>query len=552
MSQNKTVCIHITKERIYLLEGKINDGILLVSKTAMVKKAARFFFNERLAYMSDMVQAIINTMTVNSFTAKQVYIVYDNNLDVEFYLNENIAPAQRENSGTSLGSFDLKALFGGKNENANEATKPLTRSKSSGLIRHRKQWGIYITDNEQGEMYTTVSVERDLVEYLIMEFQSQGYKVLSIEPPDTVLLYLRKFVPFTYDALNKIVLYADDEEHGTIYMFTKDCPSGVKQVTLDTALEQEFEDAVIDLILEETSKNKLRNPVVMLAGRAFRNEDRYLLLCDKMRDEKINIIDIYGLWHDKSQPYNMIRTAVPTEGVDIELNAQFGVCVGMLMRTMEQKPENLIEGSHPMFIDKQVMTGLCSVVKTAAIVFALYTLSFAGISGYEVKTANDEILRVSNTTTYQLSIAERERDTAQEKLAALGTIDERFDDIFKFVYSEVSTNLNIASVDTINMIPLPEQSSSIYAEGNAQTTETTGTTKTTDEEKDVTDTASALNRELQTIIIRGYSRTSDGPVELYRDLTSAGMGEVKIVGIEQVPLPSSETIFAFEMTVGAG
>ena len=68
---------------------------------------------------------------------------------------------------------------------------------------------------------------------------------------------------------------------------------------------------------------------------------------------------------------------------------------------------------------------------------------------------------------------------------------------------------------------------------------------------DVTGATSATEYEMQTIVIRGYSRTTEGPVSLYKALVNAGIGEVKVVGVEQVPLPSQETLFAFELTVGA-
>ena len=197
-----------------------------------------------------------------------------------------------------------------------------------------------------------------------------------------------------------------------------------------------------------------------------------------------------------------------------------------------------------MFLDARAKRDLSGWLKTFATIAALYTVIMAGVSGYEVYTAYGEARRASEATTYQLSIIERERDATREKLEALSTIDERFDDIFKFVYVEVSNDLNIASVDTINMIPVADISTSVYGEGEAQPTEVP-------EAIDVTAASTGMAHTMQTIVIRGYSRTSDGPVELYRDLTSAGMGEVKIIGIEQVPLPSGETIFAFEMTVGS-
>lgn len=521
-----------------LMEGRISNGILLVSRTAVVGKAARFFYNDRLAYMSDMVQAIINAMTVNSFTANQVSIVYDNGLEVDFHLDENLTSAKRASGMKGIGG--IGSLFSKDKGGTNEATKAIAKNSKGGVIRHRKAWGVYITESDAGEMYTTVSIERDLVDYLVSEFQERGYKVISVEPPETSLLYLRKFLPFTYDALHKIIVYAERKDKVTFYTFTKDMPSGTKNVAVDEVDYESFGEAIKEAVTEEIEKSKLRNPNVMLVGRAFKDEEMYLNTCDSMREAGINIVDIYGLWHDKSQPINMIRTAVPTDGMIIELNGQFGICLSALIRSLEPKPENLIEGFHPMFLRDKTKRAIAGLVKTIATAAAIYGLVTCGVSAYEVYVAREESQRAADATSYQLSIAERERNLAREKLNALGTIDSRYNEIFKFVYAHVNNNLNIASIDTIDMIPTAESSDSMYtdasAEGGEGSVEVTATT--------------AQEYVMQTIVVRGYSRTSEGPVELYRALAASGMGEIKIIGIEQVGLPSGETIFAFEMTIG--
>ena len=544
LSSNKAkiACIHITQDKIYLLEGRLSSGILLVTRTAAVNKASRFFHNGRLAFMTEMVSSIINAMQVNSFQSKQVQIVYDNGLNVDFFLNEQVSHSKRDGAAglSRISEMDISSIF---KKNENDATR--AQKGDAGTIRHRQSWGVYVTEADAGEMFTTVSAERDLVEYMVSEFQTKGYKVLSIEPPETALFYLRKFAPFTYDALNKLVVHADDFTNASLYQFTKDMPSGQRNVVLDADDKDGFIGVCVETIKEEISREKLRNPYVMFVGKAFKDEDMYVELCDALKYDGISVVDIYGLWKDHSQPLSMIRTAMPTvdQGIDIELNGPFGICIAMMLRQLEAKPENLVEGFHPMFLDARAKRDLSGWLKTFATIAALYTVIMAVVSGYEVYTAHGEARRASEATTYQLSIIERERDATREKLEALSTIDERFDDIFKFVYVEVSNDLNIASVDTINMIPVADISTSVYGEGEAQPTET--------EEIDVTAETTGMAHTMQTIVIRGYSRTSDGPVELYRDLTSAGMGEVKIIGIEQVPLPSGETIFAFEMTVGS-
>ena len=75
---NKIACIHITRNDVRIVEGRVSSGVILISHSAIVQKADRFFSGDRLANMSDLVSAIVNTMTMNSITAKELYIVYDN------------------------------------------------------------------------------------------------------------------------------------------------------------------------------------------------------------------------------------------------------------------------------------------------------------------------------------------------------------------------------------------------------------------------------------------------------------------------------------------
>lgn len=109
MGSSKIACVNITRENIRLVEGRAQNGVMLLTRTAIIQKANRFFSNERLAFMSDMVAAIVNTMNVNSFTSKDVHIVYDNGLDVQFFLDEKLVGQKQEKKGIQL-SFGKKAF----------------------------------------------------------------------------------------------------------------------------------------------------------------------------------------------------------------------------------------------------------------------------------------------------------------------------------------------------------------------------------------------------------------------------------------------------------
>ena len=500
-----------------------------------------------------MVAAIVNTMNVNSFTSKDVHIVYDNGLDVQFFLDEKLTGQKQEKKGIQL-SFEKKADQGASDSSSNNG-------KGSGTIVHKKAWGKYVTESEQGEIYTTTRIERDLVDFMISEFQEHGYRVVSIEAPETALLYLRKMVPYTYDALNKLVIYAKDKNSGTFYEFTKDAPAGTKPFHFDDIQVEKFVDQTIGVIKEEIRKSSLHNPHVMLVGDAFEDPDEYREICECLKEEGIVAIDIYSIWRDKSAPLNSVRVISPPD-LNLDVDGRYGLAICLLARTMESKPENMVEGFHPMFLDKKTKRMLTEGVSFAASLFLIYGIIVTGVGLYENHVAQGEYTRASNTTESQLAIAEQGRDASKAKLEGLNTIDSRYNDIFKFVYAQVSDDLNIASVDTQDMIPTTTSSSSDYAatqpttdDGTAATDNTQDTSATTDpnaaQDTTVNVTQSAAQAySWQTIVIRGYSRTTEGPMELHNALVKAGLGEVKVVGIEQVHLPSKETLFAFELTVG--
>lgn len=545
---NKIACIHITRNDVRIVEGRVSSGVILISHSAIVQKAGRFFSGDRLANMSDLVSAIVTSMTMNSITAKELYIVYDNNLQVDFFLDEKLI-AKKENKSFSFGKK--------KDSNDGDAAS----AKNVGVIEHKKEWGKFITETEKGQLYTTTKIERDLVDFLISEFQEHGYKVCSLEAPETALLYLRKMIPFTYDALNKLVLYANDETTGYFYQFTKDAPSGgQKQVHFDASESNEFVGKVCGVIKDEIRKSALHNPHIMLVGDAFANPDTYIECCRTLQEEGLTCIDLYARWKNMNLPINCIRVIVPDEDIEIERDGRFGICMALFARVFEGKPENLIEGFHLMGLNKKTKIGLVEVGLTVASLFLVFSVITTGISVYENIVAKSEYERASNATESRLALAQQQRDAAKARVDSLSTIDRRYNEIFKFVYAQVDEDLNIASIDTMDMIPSTETTGSAYGSETTDSSQAVSdpsqVTQQTDGEQapdvvDVTGETSATSYTMQTIVIRGYSRTTDGPVELYKALVNADIGEVKVVGVEQVPLPSKETLFAFELTVGA-
>lgn len=536
----KIACIHITHDDIRLAEGRVSNGVILLSRTAIIQKADRFFHGERLAFMSDMVAAIVNAMTMNSFTAKDLYIVYDNNLQVDFFLDEKL-----------LVKKDTRSFSFGKKKSEREGAAV----KNAGVIVHKKEWGKFITEMDKGQLYTTVSIERDLVDFMLSEFQEHGYHVVSIEPPETALLYLRKMVPYTYDALNKLVLYAKNDTTGYFYQFTKDAPSGGhKQVFFEASEAGDFVGRVVNVIEDEINKNGLHNPHIMLVGDAFADQNVYIECCREIRDHGLCSIDLYALWRDRSLPLNCVRVILPDEDMEITRDGRFGLCMALMARVYEPKPENLVEGFRITGVGKKTKSAMMEFALTAASLFLVFSIMTTALSGYENYVAQQEFDRATDATESRLALAKQKRDTAKAKLDALGTIDRRYNEIFRFVYAQVNEDLNIASIDTEDMIPVTDSSGSTYSTPNAtnpnQAVSDPSAAAGTGDVVDVTGDSAFANYEMKVIVIRGYSRTTEGPVELYKALVNADIGEVKVVGVEQVPLPSQETMFAFEMTVG--
>lgn len=527
MANNKVVCVHIARNEIRITEGRFNDGVILITRTATVQKANRFFNGGRLVFLADMVSAIINTMKVNSFTSKTVHLVYDNHVNVQLDVKDNFEISHR---------MDFSARDVGFSFTKKEKTP---RSADTGIIVHKKAWGKFITETEQGEMTSTVTIERDLVDFLVSEFQSAGYKVASIEVPETAIMYLRRFVPYSYDAPHKIIVHAKStEKDGKFYHFTKDAPADATSFFVDdTVSPAEYPAQLVAAIQEEIQNKNLINPHIILSGDAFANEELYIACCKALKEAMLSCIDIYALWRDKSAPINAIRVTMPGTDQEIDINGKYSLCIALLLRELESKPENLIEGFHPMFIRRGTKRTVIDLLFVTAACIMMWCLVDMGISVYEVYTAGREYDRASAATEATLRIAENARNDVKSQVDALNTIDKRYNEIFHFVYAQVSEDINIASVDTANLIPTDKVPQSAIGGNQGKP----GSTNIT---------VAGQEYIMQTIVIRGYSRTTNGPVELYNALVGAGLGEVKIVGVEQVELESGETLFAFELTVG--
>lgn len=548
-NKNKKVAVlHITKNDIRMVEGRIGEGQIIISKAATIPNINRFYQGDRLVYLSEMVSAVMDAMTTNSFTSKEIRIVYDNNLLVEFFLDNKI-------NGPKKSAMDgLKSI--GKKGGDKKPTAP----KNSALVVHRTSWGVFITESEQGEMFTTTTMERDFMLFMVSEFKKYGIKVISMEAPETALIYMRNLVPFSYDAINKIVVHADNDEQGKIYQFTKDIPTTQRTFLFAVANGDTLAERIVDTIKDEMWRGHIANPYVVLMGDVFKDVNILLEVYLALKAENINCIDTYNVWRDNATQYNGYHVVTGDNKNEIALDGSYGICVAMIVRGLEKKPENMIEGVSFSFISKKTRSTIATVFLCGAVIFTGVSGTLAYFSYRNLENTKVTYQTEATYTKNMVSRAERERDKAITNLQTLDTIDDRYAAVMKFIHAELSEDLNIVSVDTVDMIAMDSNSGSAFSQP------TTGLEK--EEETESTDSQAASQGgqaeapaqdpnaippyEKQSIIIRGYARTTDGPVDLFGDLVNAGFTEVKIIGIQQVPVPDGNRMFAFELLVGGG
>ena len=513
----KLASVHISRAGIHILEGNLNAGTLKVFKLYSIEDVSGFFNEDKLINLTELVYTVINTMRSNKSTIHDLSIVYDLGAEVDFYLDEK--PIISSSRGGSL-----KSLFKKSDDDENEATKKVSNT-ITGIIKARKSWGRYMTETEQGNMYTTVSIERDLVENLIYEFGEFGYNVKSIETPETAILYLRKYIPYTYDHLNKVVIYADNRDNGTLYGFTKDAPSLNKSINFYAA--DQFEESVELTLNDEVSKNRLKNPQVFLVGSAFDDVNDYAKVCNHLVSNGYCVIDFLGLLTNDFAKADEVKVIS-----EVPISGKYGICMACAMRGLDSKPENFKALARVPLINRRNKKLLSAISIGIGIVTAACCLSITLLSSYECLADQAELSRASGISESALLSVESKRNIVKEKLSVIDSIDERYNQIFKFVSMQSNENINIASVDTIDMIP------------TAKVTTSRASSSKDDKEEEV-----PVLPVKKVMVLRGYAKSPDGPAELYRALRKSGLGESKLTGVQQVVLPSEETIFVFEMTI---
>lgn len=541
--------IHINKDKIRLLEGYINNDALIITKAAEITDCERFFEKERLTRLSPLVKTVCELLA-ERFTTRNLHIVYDNKLAVDFNFDDNLIGKRR----------DLGKFFGQmNNEQKGRGDKSdKVRMRNDGVITHSKKWGLFITEDIKGELTTQTSISKDLSDCLISEFGKYNYKVLSIDVPENTIFYLRNSSTYTFDSMNKLIIYANNEEEGTFFETTKDMPSQVKNFHFGNGGRDTFIDNCLAMIGDEIEKSHLHLPYIILVGDAFADVEKYRELCDAIQAQGYLVHDIYRTWGKEGYLNKQITTYILQTkkkkqsaskngeiNVEIEgpivLNGSYGLCLAGLFRLIENKPENMMEGVRIYSISPEIKNGVAKVMLTASIFAMLAGAATTGIGAYEVQVAKLEAASASSMNEAQIAVEENKRTQAKEVLDTLSETDARFSNLVQFIYTHVNDDLSIASVDTLDMLSGDTAGQSTYsepAEGTEGEAETEGTPEPT-----------IIPYSQQYIDVRGYARNTDIAINFFDSLASEGIAELKVVGIETIELPAGDTIAVFEVLV---
>lgn len=532
MITGKHASIHITKSAIRVVEAVVSRGRVEVTNALTIPNAARFFNNRgKLINMVTLVDTMVMSMESAGMTAKKLFVSFEGAFQTTFSIEPlSTVPEKRKGFSFKKGKPDNDKLD--------------LEDNAGATIRRQHNWGQYVTQDDQGEAVSITAGERDMVDSMVETFSSHGYSVVSLEAPDTVLVYTRNTEAFSYDSLNKIIVYADNDETGELYIMTKDVPSSLKRIQFDSYEGVTFQDHVREVCLQEMNVGQMRNPNVYLVGEAFSNVDDYIMIAQDLEYEGMQVVDLYAINKSSDATLANVQICIADEAVPTmeELNGSYGICICQLLRCFDPKPVNMCENRLNLHIPAQYTIMASKVIMGLAIAFLAINVILTGLTSFEAISVQGA-LQDSDALRSQLTRVETQRDEAQLQLSALETIDNRLAAVFNFIYANVDSSLNIASVDSVDMIPVDSSSSSEYSE-----TEDANTEKQTQN----TEQPGATESTKKQLVIRGYSTKSSGSVELYNALTRYGFTGVKLEGHQQVNLPSGETIYVFEIRIGEG
>lgn len=539
MIQGRVTSLHISSRTVHVVEAEMNRGRIEVLNAFTVRNMQRFFTTQgKLINMASMIDTIVMALNTNGVVGKRLMITFDDVFQTSFSI-EAVTGVKKPSSVKK----GLTSLFRKDEEDEEE------QAGNIATIKLRQKWGQYITQDDQGEAVSVTLAERDMVESMSALFETSGYHVISIEAPETTLVYTRNAIEYSYDYLHKIVIFANNEDKGEVYVMTKDVPSIIKTVQMDS-FEGDFEDKIVDVCEQEAKTNQMRNPFVFLVGDAFNNVNRYISIAEKLEESGIQMFDLYGIANNADISPTAVQIKINQSVKDEigELTCEYGMCISQLLRGYEKNPSSLCGKNRlPQVFNTKNKIIAVKVLRAAAIVFLVVNIALTALCGLETFSVHSQVQNVDHIRS-ELHAVEERRNTAKTQLMALSEMDNRLKTVFTFALDSISPSLNIASIDTIDMLGYStQQRLAEAAEENANAEKKEEKEKTAENVEETQDPTTKNTKKA--IIVRGYSTKSSGPVEFYNAMV-AKMDDVQLVATQQMELPSGEIIYAFEIQVG--
>ena len=423
-----------------------------------------------------------------------------------------------------------------------------------GVLKKSQNWGEYAAFQNDQELRGTVSTvsvaDRDLMQGIVYEFAERGYKVKTIESPQTSMMYLRHANPYSYDNLAAILLYVQDpNEPVWVYTFMKNTPARAIKKPLLGQSDWSLEDRIVATCQREVASDALRRPIVMLGGDVFAQYQTYDHVADALVKDGFAIFDLYDNINDLNESDsgldNALRIEVSGERSEEQIVCgRYTICMALLLRLLDKKPDNLMD-----LKDKVVTkTGALSQSVTLLVlggVLLVGALGYSGFSLYRWKSMESKLVPASSLE-YSLSSIQSEENNLSKREQLLGATDTRYSDIMKFISGRAGGEVNVASVDTVNMFEAITSDSQYVAVSGTQSGQTTTGTTTTDGAAAAGDgqaaatvdeklTADDLVEKTQ-IVIRGYATSSAAAKNFYNALVGEKIGTTEMVGLQCVSL----------------
>lgn len=549
--ENKIVAVHIAPSAIRIMEGSLSKDRLIANGHGIIKDAERFFTDGKLTHLREMAEEIVAKMKQEGIHGKNLYICYDNNVTVEMV----DTPMETKTGKQGFFSFLKKDIGGGegkKKKGGNVSALP------NGVLEKAQNWGEAVNFRNDQEIRSVLSsmtrVERDLVRAINYEFAELGYKVLSIETPQTVMMYMRHANPYSYDNMGMLVLYLNNpNDMAWIYTFMKNTPRTAMRKNLAGATNWSLADRVVATCQKEVQTSQLRRPTVILAGDAFADYSIYTDVVDALTKEGFGICDIYDNIADDTDKQtarmdNALRVEIEGERSTLEQQVcgHYSVCMALLLRMMDSKPDNMMDPKDRASTKREALSQSRALLAAITVILVGITL-FAGYQTFMWKNMERKLVSDAEIES-RLEQATRDNANSSQHMQALNIGDTRYEKLLAFVSEHIGDTINVASIDTDDMFREISTNESQYAADNIQAQATADGGDASDASSETSSENSAESGESsgssaggksvtnemaqECIVLRGYAKDSASIKNFYSLLVGEDLGETELVGIQ--------------------